>query len=157
MKETLMNLKRLLAAVVFVGSFATIGCGSSGDPDSWNELDQALGGVETNGCDGTSSAYMDLRGQATVTITDISEWIVVHNACIGISPGTEVIWEGNFDTHPLVGGVSPTTDSGSPITQADASGTGEAAIVFNATAITVYPYFCDVHTTTMGGVIAVVP
>ena len=146
----------IIVALLSCGLLA--GCGSSGgDADSWNDLDQALGGVETNGCAGTSSAYTDLRGQASVTITTGSPWTDPHNACIGVSPGTQVTWQGDFDPPPLVGGVSPTTDSGSPITQEDASGVGEAAVVFNATTITVYPYFCEVHTTNMGGVIAVVP
>jgi hypothetical protein len=95
-----------------------------------------------------------------VTITDISAWGDPHNACIGVSAGTEVIWQGNFDTHPLVGGLSPTTDSSSPITEADASGTGDmavTAVTLNATELTVEPYFCTTHTTSMGGVIAVFP
>jgi plastocyanin len=133
-----------------------VGCGDD-SPDSWNDLDQALGGQELNGCDGTSAAYTDLRGRASVTITDISAWEDPHNACIGVSAGTEVIWQGDFDTHPLVGGVSPTTDSGSPITEADASGTDDVSVTLNATELTVYPYFCEVHTTSMGGVIAVFP
>jgi plastocyanin len=145
----------VLVALLSFGLLA--GCGSDSQVDNWNELDQELGGVETNGCAGTSSAYTDLRGQASVTITANSPWMVPHNACIGVSPGTQVTWQGDFGTHPLVGGVSPTTDSASPITQADARGTDDVTITFDATAITVYPYFCEVHTTTMGGVIAVVP
>ena len=143
---------------MLTATFAVLGCGSSNNAvDNWNELDQELGGVTTNGCAGTTDAYMDLRGQASVTITADSPWVVPHNACIGVSPGTTVTWQGDFDTHPLVGGVSPTTDSGSPITQEMASGTDDVSITFNATAITVYPYFCEVHTANMGGVIAVVP
>jgi hypothetical protein len=148
----------VLVALLSFGLLA--GCGSSAD--SWNELDQALGGEETNGCDGTSSAYTDLRGQATVTITANSPWVntpTPHNACIGVSSGTEVIWEGNFDEHPLVGGVNGTEDSSSPITLAGASGTDPVAVTFvNATdTIDVEGYFCTVHPTTMGGVIAVFP
>jgi len=143
----------VLVALLSLGLL--VGCGD--DPDSWNDLDQALGGVTTNGCDGTSAAYTDLRGQASVTITADSPWMDPHNACIGVSSGTEIIWQGDFDEHPLVGGVSPTPDSGSPITQAMASGTDDVSVTLSATAITVYPYFCDVHKTTMGGVIAVVP
>ena len=132
------------------------GCGSD-DPDSWNELDQALGDTPTNGCDATSAAYTDLRGQSSVTITTDSPWMVPHNACIGVSSGTTVTWQGDFDTHPLVGGVSPTTDSSSPITQANASGTDDVAITFNATVLTVEGYFCTAHPTTMGGVLADFP
>ena len=143
----------VLVALVSVGLLA--GCGD--DPDNWNDLDQALGGQEINGCDGTSAAYTDLRGQASVTITNIDAWGDPHNACIGVSSGTTVTWQGDFDTHPLVGGVSPTTDSSSPITQANASGTDDVAITFNATVLTVEGYFCTAHPTTMGGVIAVFP
>jgi plastocyanin len=150
---------RISVLVALLSLGLLVGCGDD-QVDNWNDLDQALGGQELNGCDGTSAAYTDLRGRASVTITDISAWEDPHKACIGVSPGTAVTWVGNFDTHPLVGGVSPTTDSGSPITQADASGTGDMAtttVTFTATQITVEPYFCDVHRATMGGVIAVVP
>ena len=143
----------VLVALLSCGLLA--GCNDAGD--AWNDLDQALGDDPTNGCDASSDAYSDLRGRASVTITANEPWEDPHNKCIGVSPGTEVTWQGDFDTHPLVGGVSPTTDSASPITQADASGTDDVTITFDATAITVYPYFCEVHTTTMGGVIAVVP
>ena len=147
----------VLVALLSCGLLA--GCGSGAD--SWNDLDQALGGEEINGCEGTSAAYSDLRGRASVTITANEPWVDPHNKCIGVSPGTEVIWEGNFDTHPLVGGVSPTTDTRSPITQEDASGTGDMAtttVTFEATdKIEVEGYFCDVHKATMGGVIAVFP
>ena len=146
---------RISVLVALLSLGLLVGCGD--DPDNWNDLDQALGGQEINGCDGTSAAYTDLRGQASVTITDISAWEDPHNACIGVSAGTQVIWQGNFVTHPLVGGVSPTTDSSSPITQANASGTDDVAITFNATELTVEPYFCTAHPATMGGVIAVFP
>ena len=146
---------RISVLVALLSCGLLVGCGD--DPDNWNDLDQALGGQEINGCDGTSAAYSDLRGRASVTITANEPWEDPHKKCIGVSPGTEVIWQGNFDTHPLVGGVSPTTDTRSPITQANASGTDDVAITFTATEISVYPYFCDVHKTTMGGVIAVVP
>jgi hypothetical protein len=135
-----------------------VGCGDD-QVDNWNDLDQALGGQELNGCEGTSAAYSDLRGRASVTITANEPWEDPHNKCIGVSTGTEVIWVGNFETHPLVGGVSPTTDSTSPITEADPSGTGDTAtttVTFEATdEITVEPYFCTAHPATMDGVIAV--
>ena len=145
----------VLVALLSFGLLA--GCGDN--PDNWNELDQALGGQEINGCDGTSAAYTDLRGQASVTITANSPWVDPHNACIGVSTGTDVIWVGNFETHPLVGGVNGTEDSTSPITEADPIGTGDTAtttVNFEATdEITVEPYFCTAHPATMDGVIAV--
>ena len=92
-----------------------------------------------------------------MTITDIEAWEVEHSACIIVSAGTPVTWQGNFDTHPLVGGESPTTDTGSPITHANASGTDDVTVTFNPTRGQAFPYFCDVHKTTMLGVIVVVP
>jgi hypothetical protein len=147
----------VLVALLSFGLLA--GCGSGAD--NLNELDQILGGQETNGCEGTSAAYSDLRGRASVTITANAPWEEPHNKCIAVSTGTEVIWVGNFETHPLVGGVSPLTDSDSPITEAAPSGTGDMAtttVTFEATdIIEVEGYFCDVHKATMGGVIAVFP
>ena len=148
---------RISVLVALLSLGLLVGCGDD-QVDNWNDLDQALGGQEINGC--AAEDFVDKRGQTSVTITADDPWVDPHNACIGVSTGTEVIWVGNFETHPLVGGVSPTTDSGSPITQADASGTGDMAtttVTFTATQITVEPYFCDVHRATMGGVIAVVP
>ena len=63
-----MKLYRVFLIALLTGTFAVLGCGDD-SPDNWNELDQELGGVTTNGCDGTSAAYTDLRGQASVTIT----------------------------------------------------------------------------------------
>ena len=149
---------RISVLVALLSCGLLVGCGSDNNQvDNWNELDQELGDSPTNGCDPTSDAYTDLRGQTSVTITANDPWVDPHNACIGVSTGTEVIWVGNFETHPLVGGVSPTTDSTSPITQANASGTAPVAITFTATQITVEGYFCTAHPATMGGVIAVFP
>jgi len=151
----------VLVALLSCGLLA--GCGDSGNNqvDDWNELDQELGDSPTNGCDPTSDAYTDLRDETSVTITANSPWVnmpTAHNACIGISSGTEVTWEGDFDAHPLVGGVNGTEDSSSPITLADASGTDPVTVTFIATeGIEVEGYFCTVHPTTMGGVIAVFP
>jgi len=148
----------ILVASLSLGLLA--GCGSD-NPDSWNDLDQALGDDPTNGCDPNKEAYTDLRGESKVTITANSPWVNMptpHNACIGIRSGTEVTWEGDFGEHPLVGGENGTEDSSSPITLADAtSGTDPVTITFNATVLTVEGYFCDVHKATMGGVIAVFP
>jgi plastocyanin len=136
--------------VVAALSFGLVGCNDNPDADT---IDQILGGGEVNGCMGDSA--MDLRAETAVTITDIDTWEVPHSACIIVSQGTVVTWQGNFDTHPLVGGVSPATAPGSPITQADASGTADATVTFSAADR--YPYFCDVHTATMLGVVYVVP
>jgi len=138
--------------VVAALSFGLVGCGDSNNPDA-DTIDQILGGGEVNGCTGDSA--MDLTGSTAVTITDIDAWEVPHSACIIVSQGTAVTWKGDFDEHPLVGGTSGLTDPGSPITQADASGTADVTVTFSAADR--YPYFCDVHTATMLGVVYVIP
>ena len=140
-------------AVIAALGFGLVGCGSSNNAQE-EVLDDILGGGEINGCVGTSAR--DETGSATVTITDISAWEIPHSACIIVSQGAAVTWQGNFETHPLVGGTSPVTDLGSPITLADASsGSDDATVTFGATGV--FPYFCDVHQTTMLGVVYVVP
>jgi plastocyanin len=136
--------------VVAALGFALVGCGSS-NPDA-DTIDEIFGGNEVNDCD--AARAVDRRGETAVTITAISAWDDPHGACIVVSPGTEVTWKGNFDDHPLVGGESPATDPGSPITQAGStSGTADATITFSATGL--FPYFCDLHRMTMLGVVAV--
>jgi len=137
--------------VVAALSFGLVGCG---DDANANELDQILGGGVINGCEGSSA---DKRtGLTAVTITDTSAWEVPHSACIIVSQGTAVTWQGDFDEHPLVGGVSPATNPTSPITEAGStSGSDDATITFSATGR--FPYFCDVHKNTMLGVVYVVP
>ena len=137
--------------VVAALGFGLVGCG---DDVNANELDQILGGGVINGCEGSSAD--DETGSTAVTITNSSAWEVPHSACIIVSQGTAVTWKGDFDEHPLVGGVSPATAPGSPITQAGStSGTADATITFSATGR--FPYFCDVHQTNMLGVVYVIP
>jgi len=136
--------------VVAALGFALVGCGDSAVENA-DEIDDIFGGEEVNGCDAASA--VDRRGETAVTITDIDAWGDPHSACIVVSQGTAVTWQGNFDTHPLVGGTSPVTSQGSPITEADASGTADVTVTFNAGGL--FPYFCDNHPTTMLGVVAV--
>jgi len=137
--------------VVAALGFGLVGCG---DDVNANELDQILGGGVINGCEGSSAD--DETGSTAVTITNSSAWEVPHSACIIVSQGTAVTWKGDFDEHPLVGGVSPATNPTSPITQAGStSGTADATITFSATGR--FPYFCDTHKNTMLGVVYVVP
>ena len=149
----MINRSILGFAVIAALGFGLVGCGDSNNAQE-EVIDDILGGGEINGCMGTSAR--DETGSATVTITDISAWEVPHSACIIVSQGTAVTWQGNFDEHPLVGGTSPLMDPGSPVTQAGStSGTDDATITFSATGV--FPYFCDMHATTMLGVVYVVP
>lgn len=112
------------------------------------------GGSQTviNGC--TQADALDMTGMANVTITDVSAWMVIHSACIRVSAGTIVSWQGNFDSHPLAGGVTPTRDEASPISVIDAtSGTMDAVVTLDTAGT--YPYFCEIHLGTMEGVIYV--
>lgn len=110
--------------------------------------------AEVHGC--TPDSAMDMTEMAEVTITDIDAWQVPHNACIRVSAGTDVIWNGNFLVHPLAGGITPNADSASPITEAGANtGASSATITFEDAGT--YPYFCEVHVNSMFGVVYVVP
>lgn len=108
-----------------------------------------------HGC--TPDIAVDMTGMAAVTISDIDAWDFGHQACVTVSPGTEVTWEGDdFGLHPLVGGISPATDPASPITAIGAN-SGSAPAVFTVPAgAGEYPYFCENHFGSMFGVIYVV-
>jgi plastocyanin len=89
-----------------------------------------------------------------VTITNISAWSIGHQACIRVSAGTTVTWEGNFSAHPLQGGVSPDLDPTSPITLLGSdSGSNPANVDFPDAGA--YPYYCATHASTMLGVVYV--
>lgn len=148
----------VLVALLSLG-FGLVGCGDNNNNNAQEEvIDDILGGRTINGCE--SAEYEDLTASTSVTITDISAWVnnPPHKACIVVSAGTAVTWQGNFGTHPLVGGETPTTVASSPITQAMAnSGTDDVTVTFNPTRGTAYPYFCTAHLTDMQGVIVVLP
>jgi plastocyanin len=109
---------------------------------------QGGGSAAVHGC--TLGTATDMTGGADVNLT----WDFGHDQCIIVDSGTKVIWTGNFTTHPLRGGVSPTPDSGNAIEMAGpGSGSGTVEVTF-ATAGD-YPYYCGAHTTTMTGVVYV--
>lgn len=100
-----------------------------------------------NGC--TRAGATDMTGMAAV---DADAWALNHAMCIVVDVGTIVTWTGDFQTHPLVGGVTPTTDDASPITKASESN-GATAVTFDT--MGAYPYFCTVHKAGMQGVVYV--
>lgn len=134
------------------------GGGDTGGGDTGGGDTGADGGMPLNGC--TMAAAMDMTGMAAVTITDISPWSVPHNACIIVSDGTVVTWQGNFTSHPLAGGPVGMTDAASPITMAG-PGTGmmdiSVTLAADGAEEGIFPYYCTVHLDTMAGVIVVVP
>ena len=130
---------------------------SAGDPamgDSFGDAmgDSATAGLEAHGC--TLATATDRTGLATVIITDISAWSIGHNACILVDAGTTVQWNGSFTAHPLAGGVSPTTDSSSPITVAG-PGSGTTPVTVTLSSAGDFPYFCTIHLSSMAGVVYV--
>ena len=102
-----------------------------------------------NGCDPMTAE--DKTGQASVTISfGALSGLKYVPACINISPGTQVIFSGNFSIHPLVGGTFKDgvkmPDANSPI---KATSTGVTALFTFADTGT-FPYYCDLHAATAG-------
>jgi plastocyanin len=137
-----MSFVRLVkagAGVLLLGALG--GCGSSGTGSGG----AAANGL-TNGCDAAMAT--DMTSQSTVSLT----WSLPHNECILIKKGTKVTWTGDFQVHPLAGGITPDQDPASPITSATPAN-GQVSVTFaNAGE---YPYFCVVHTSQMEGVVYV--
>jgi hypothetical protein len=79
------------------------------------------------------------------------QWTNPHHRCIVVIEGTTVIWDGNFNTHPLAGGVTPTKNPSSPI-----SSTNDDIGSFTFNTEDSFPYFCRTHLGNMTGVIYVI-
>jgi plastocyanin len=106
----------------------------------------AGGAATVNGCERATAT--DRTADAIIDLT----WSLPHHECLLVAAGTEVRWTGNFTAHPLAGGVVPVADDTSPITLATPSA-GVESVTFSQAGD--YPYFCEVHTTSMEGVIYV--
>lgn len=149
-----MTRLTLIAACIAALSF---GCGDDGEGTAGTGGSAGAGGaggsgMMIHGC--TEATATDMTGMAAVTITDTSGWAVPHSACIVVSAGTVVTWEGNFTAHPLVGGETPTTDDSSIVTiNGSADGMVPVDITFDTAGT--FPYFCGIHVATMTGVIYV--
>lgn len=100
--------------------------------------------AQVHGC--TLEGAEDLTGESQVSF----QWSLPHNRCILIKPGTTVTWSGNFNSHPLAGGVSDTKDESSPISS---PGDDIGSVTFNNEGD--FPYFCRIHIGSMTGVIYV--
>jgi len=148
----------LVSAVATALVFSLAGCGSGNDGEygvvaPFDDILDIFGGGEVNGC--TVADALDMSGETAVTITNVTAWTVPHSACIIVDAGTAVTWQGNFEIHPLVGGASPTRESGSSITEAGSNGTEDTTVTFSL--LGRFPYFCEVHDSTMLGVVYVLP
>jgi hypothetical protein len=102
-----------------------------------------------NGC--TLATAKDLTVQMkSVKITDISKWTFGHQACIIVMPGTQIVWDGDFATHPLAGGESGKADLASPISKAAVNGGTATVIIPSDQPGVAFPYFCAKHPTMQG-------
>jgi plastocyanin len=100
-----------------------------------------------NGC--TLATAKDMTGMKSVTITDIAKWTFGHQACVLLTGGTQVVWDGDFNTHPLTGGESGKADLASPISMAMVNGTTATALI-PVEQGKAYPYFCSKHPSMQG-------
>jgi plastocyanin len=107
----------------------------------------ATGGPEVNGC--TAAMATDLTNKQTVDMDEVSKWTFGHAACIIVNGGTQVTFKGDFDLHPLVGGVVPTNDPKSPFATA-AAGPGTLTVSVPTDQGGEYPYFCSKHNSMKG-------
>jgi len=111
--------------------------------------------VLINGCNEDPAMAVDRTADAMVAIANVGS-SSYDPKCVLVAVGTEVTFNVNFATHPLVGGevvggTTPTPDPESPI---PATATGTTVDVTLATP-GVYPYYCGVHAPAMAGVIFV--
>jgi plastocyanin len=98
-----------------------------------------------NGCNAASAT--DMRGQTQVTVRFGGALGFRYDpACFRVSPGTQVMFSGEFDQHPLVGGeVSmgmKLPDPSSPIGGPTSSGTSKTVMLQTAGT---FPFYCDIH------------
>jgi len=122
------------------------GCG----PELEDEATAAVGATtgagggaavdEVNGC--TLSEAEDQRGETEVVISFGGALGNVYDPqCVLVDAGTIIRFVGDFDFHPLRGGVSGAEDPGSDIPAVD-TGT-EATAELDAAGD--HPYFCTFH------------
>ena len=98
-----------------------------------------------NGCDAASAT--DMRGQMRVTVRFGGALGFRYDpACFRVSPGTQVMFGGEFDQHPLVGGEvamgMKVPDPSSPIGGPTTSGTSKTVMLQTAGT---FPFYCDIH------------
>jgi hypothetical protein len=118
--------------------------GAGGDGGAGGQPD-----IPVHGC--TRANATDKTSMSTVDLTWVNP-LGQLDKCIRVRTNTLVRWNGDFNFHPLEGGISPTSDAGSIITQASPSG-GTTNITFASTGT--FPFFCGIHTLTMQGVVYV--
>jgi len=95
---------------------------------------------DLNGC--AKATAQDDTGQASVTITFGVGGYTFSPACLVVSAGTKLVFEGTFSFHPLVGGSDGVPDAASPFEPMTASGTSAE---FTVTEPGAYGFYCQIH------------
>lgn len=138
---------------VLVMAVGLVSLGACGDDTSDGNGGNSEGGsnagggtpdTEVNGC--KRSAADDRTADAEVEL----DWTLTHQECIVVAAGTKVTWNGDFLTHPLLGGETPEEDDSSPISASDGT---TSSVIFASPGV--FPYFCNAHFDSMQGVIYV--
>jgi plastocyanin len=157
MKKTIC----LMALTAFALASSAVGCGDSGTGGAGGGPSGGgdEGGAPAGGSGDGGSGPALLNGCSLATADDQTaaaevdiDWVLSTQECIRISAGSTVNWNGNFVSHPLVGGDVADGEAPGLITDSDQSG-ATASVTFAAAGE--YPFFCTIHLTSMQGVIYV--
>jgi plastocyanin len=100
-----------------------------------------------HGCDPAMLTDLTAEDAVTIGYGYIDSAFIYDPKCIHVCAGTEITFDalddGNFQIHPLQGGVNPTPDPASPIpTKSDAAST---SVTFTITEPGSYGYYCVAH------------
>lgn len=141
-----MRIRPFVPLVAFSFLVGVVGCGEEGGGDpagasaSASSSSTTGGGATANGCEQATAE--DRTGQGSVTIAFPT--LEYTPACVRVSAGTAVTFEGDLAMHPLVGGEYEdgikTPDDKSPI----GASSGMTA-TFTLSDPGAYPYYCDIH------------
>lgn len=114
--------------------------------------------AQVNGCD--LSTATDLTGGAPTAVTFANGNFTYAPKCMKVTQGTVITFNGNFGTHPLMGGTVAggvaTPAASGPFVPVSNTGTTKA---FTMSAAGTFPYYCMPHGVSqqMNGTIFVVP
>jgi plastocyanin len=114
--------------------------------------------ANVNGC--TPANAMDLTGSNMVTVAfGGANGLTYNPKCIKVKIGTTLTLNGNFGSHPTIGGtvvgMTVTPASSGPFVPVTNSGTTKN---FAMNALGTFPYYCQPHATVgMTGAVFVVP
>jgi plastocyanin len=111
----------------------------------------------TNGC--SLGGASDMTAMSSAIITFANGNLTYAPKCLKVKAGTPVTFNGNFASHPLIGGTvvgnTATPATSGPFVPVTNTGTTKT---FTMSAVGTFPYYCQPHGTLgMNGVVYVVP